>query len=113
MSALTPVPTPTSVLTRRIKALEDQATIVRRLADFDPHPRERERIYRFIATEAGNFSVSTLCATCGVARSSYAAWAAKEHGVSDATWEEAKFANTIYDTWAKSRGRYGSPRVTA
>ena len=36
----------------------------------------------------------------------------KGEGPTDGLLEEAYLANVIYDIWAKSRRRYGSPRVT-
>ncbi|MGH2697309.1 MAG: IS3 family transposase, partial [Actinomycetota bacterium] len=72
------------------------------------------RVYRFIDCQKADFDVKTLCRVCEVSRSAYYAWAgADDAGPDEATWEEATLANRIYDIWARSRGRYGVPRVTA
>lgn len=72
------------------------------------------RVYRFIDCQKAEFDVKTLCRVCEVSRSAFYTWArAEEIGADDATWEEATMANRIYDIWARSRGRYGVPRVTA
>lgn len=105
--------TPTQVLAKRVKVLEDEAEIVRRLADFGGREANHEQIYRFIATQADDFSISTLCRTCGVARSSYYAWAKRAQGPDEAILDEARLADAIYEIWIQSRRRYGSPRVTA
>ena len=100
-------------LRRRVRTLADEAEIARRLAAFDERGRQRERVYRFIAIEAANFPVATLCRVARVSRSAYYAWAAKGEGPDDALVEEAVLANRIYDIWRSSRRRYGAPRVTA
>jgi len=72
------------------------------------------KLYRFIDCQKAEFKVKTLCRVCEVATSSYYAWAAAEAcGPDEATWDEAILANRVYDAWARSRGRYGVPRVTA
>jgi transposase InsO family protein len=101
------------VLRRRVHQLEDEVEITRRLADFaDPGPA-RNRIWRFIERESEHFSLAALCRACRVSRSAYYAWAKKGEGPSEAELDEAYLANAIYDIWAKSRRRYGAPRVTA
>lgn len=100
-------------LVARIATLEDEAEIARRLAAFADHGAPRQRIYRFIETEAANFAVVVLCRVCRIGRSAYYAWAAKGEGPDEALVDEAYLANTIFDTWATSRRRYGVPRVTA
>ncbi|MDA8316770.1 MAG: IS3 family transposase [Actinomycetota bacterium] len=102
-------------LRRRVGHLEDEAEIARRLAAFsDQGPGGRQRLYRFIAAEQENFPIAALCRVCRVARSSFYAWVKKEaEGPSDAVVTEAHLANRIYDIWARSRRRYGAPRVTA
>ncbi len=72
------------------------------------------RIYRFIDCQKAEFEITILCRVCEVATSSYYAWAkADRAGPDGPTWDEAILANRIYDIWARSRGRYGVPRVTA
>jgi transposase InsO family protein len=100
-------------LRRRVRALEAEAEIARRLAAFEDRGPQRERVYRFIALEAASFAVAVLCRVCRVSRSAYYAWVAKGHGPDDAVVDEACLANRIYDIWRRSRRRYGAPRVTA
>ncbi len=72
------------------------------------------RIYRFIDCQKAEFEITILCRVCEVATSSYYAWAKADNaGPDEATWDEAILANRVYDIWARSRGRYGVPRVTA
>ncbi len=72
------------------------------------------RVYRFIDCQKAEFAIKTLCRVCEVSRAAYYAWAAAEEaGADEATWDEAILANRIHDIWARSRGRYGVPRVTA
>ena len=72
------------------------------------------RVYRFIDCQKAEFAIKTLCRVCEVSRAAYYAWAsAEEAGADEATWDEAILANRIHDIWARSRGRYGVPRVTA
>lgn len=101
------------MLRRRVGELEAEAEIARRLADFEGHGSERERVYRFIESEAENFAVTTLCQVAGVSRSAFYAWCARGDGPDDATVAEAYLANRVYDVWVRSRRRYGAPRVTA
>ncbi len=63
------------------------------------------KVFAFIDSQKAEFDVKTLCEVCEIPRSSYYEWAAM--------WAEAAFANRAFDIWAASRGRYGSPRVTA
>jgi transposase InsO family protein len=75
---------------------------------------ERVKVFAFIDSQKTEFDVKTLCSVCAVSRSSYYDWAAEAAGgPDDGVWDEAILANRIYDAWARSRGRYGSPRVTA
>lgn len=72
------------------------------------------RVYRFIDEQKAEFAIKTLCAVCGVPRSSYYDWAAANAaGPSDEVWEEAILADAIFEIWRRSGGAYGSPRVTA
>ncbi|MGH8981777.1 MAG: IS3 family transposase, partial [Acidimicrobiales bacterium] len=105
--------TETVVLAREVGRLREQAAITRRLAAFDDQgPGGRERIYRFVTAERENFSVLALCSVCGVSRSAYYAWASQSGEVPAATLEEATLANAAFDAWKRSKGAYGSPRVT-
>ena len=104
----------TARLRQRIRHLESEVEIVRRLAAFDDGgPAGRGRTYRFIEAESANFPISHLCRVCQVSSSAYYAWAKKAEGPTDDVLEEGHLANRIYDIWRKSRRRYGSPRVTA
>lgn len=97
----------------RVRRLEHEAEIAARLAAFVDGGPERERIYRFIASECEHFPLTTLCRVCRVSRSAYYAWLQKGPGPGDDTVSEAQLANSIYDCWVKSKRRYGSPRITA
>ena len=101
------------VLSRRVAVLEAEAEIARRLAGFEQRCAERERLYRFIEIEAANFAVRVLCRVCRVSRSAYYAWRADGDGPDEATWDEALVIDAIFNIWARSRRRYGSPRVGA
>ena len=100
-------------LRHRVQALEDEAEIARRLAAFEDGGPARTRVYRFVERETGSFSVAVLCRVCKVSRSAYYAWKRTGEGPDDTTIAEARLANRIFDIWRASRGRYGSPRVTA
>lgn len=72
------------------------------------------KVFSFIDSQRTEFDIKTLCAVCAIPRSSYYGWAATGSAGPDAAcWDEALFANRVYDIWARSRGRYGVPRVTA
>jgi len=101
------------LLSRRVGALEAEAEIARRLAGFDQRYAERERIYRFIEAETANFTLTMLCRVCRVSRSAYYSWRAGGDGPDQATWDEALVVDAIFNIWARSRRRYGSPRVSA
>lgn len=102
-----------SVLQRRVAALEAELEICRRLAGFCDGGPERDRVYRFIESEEGNFTVAALCRATRVSRSAFYEWRKRAEGPSEALVEDAYLANRIYDVWRRSRGRYGVPRVTA
>jgi putative transposase len=105
--------TEVTALRRRVRRLEAEAEIARRLAAFEDHGPGRDRIYRFIREETPNYPVTVLCRVCRVSRSAYYAWLDRGDGPSDDLVEEAKLANRIFDLWRRSRRRYGSPRITA
>jgi hypothetical protein len=100
-------------LRRRVRQLENESEIARRMAAFDDQGPGRGRIWRFIENESENFPVTVLCRVCRVSRSTYYEWINKGEGPSEAELDEAILANKIYDIWAKSRRRYGAPRITA
>ena len=100
-------------LRRRVRQLENESEIARRLAAFDDQGPGRGRIWRFIENESENFPVTVLCRVCRVSRSTYYEWVKRKEGPSEAELDEAILANKIYDIWAKSRRRYGAPRITA
>jgi len=67
-------------------------------------------MYRFIDAEKANHSVRTLCRVLEVSRSSFYEWAAGN------TWtgnEDAALAVHVKAAHRRSRGTYGSPRITA
>jgi putative transposase len=97
----------------RVRRLEAEAEIARRLAHLDDQGPPRTRIWRFIEREAEHFEITALCRVCGVSRSAFYDWRKKGEGPSQADLDEAYLANVIYDIWKKSRRRYGVPRVTA
>jgi transposase InsO family protein len=99
-------------LRRRVRHLEDESEIARRLAAFDDQGPGRARIWRFIEKESEHFAITVLCRVCRVSRSTYYDWVAKGEGPSEADVFEAHLANRIYDIWVKSHRRYGAPRVT-
>jgi hypothetical protein len=101
--------TTVAVLARRVAELEAEAEICRRLAGFCDGGPERERRYRFIESEAGNFSVAALCRATRVARSSLYEWRRRSEGPSAAVLAEAYLANRVYDTWRRSRAATGRP----
>jgi putative transposase len=101
------------LLSRRVAVLEAEAEIARRLAGFEETCAERERLYRFIEAETGNFTLRMLCRVCRLSRSAYYSWRATGDGPDEATRDEALVVDAIFDTWDRSRRRYGSPRVTA
>jgi transposase InsO family protein len=102
-----------AALGRRVAELEAEAEICRRLAGFCDGGPNRDRVYRFIESETGNFPVAALCRATRVARSSYYEWRRRCEVPSEAVVAEAHVANRVYEVWKRSRGRYGSPRVTA
>ena len=104
----------TARLRRRVAQLEAEAKIAERLASYDDGGPAKDRRYRFIASQAADFALRTLCRSCKVSGSAYYAWATRAHsGPSVALLEEARLANLIWDVFWAARGRYGSPRVTA
>jgi putative transposase len=71
--------------------------------------------YRCVdAQKAAGFPVAAACQAAGVTRSAYYAWTAgATQGASQRQREEARLVGEIRRIHARSRGVYGSPRVTA
>jgi putative transposase len=71
--------------------------------------------YRCVdAQKAAGFPVAAACQAAGVTRSAYYAWATSAaHPAAERQREEARLAGEIRRIHARSRGVYGSPRVTA
>jgi transposase InsO family protein len=97
----------------KVRRLEYESEIARRLANFSDEGPKRNRTYRFICKESQNFPTAALCRVCQVSTSAYYVWLKKDPGPTDELVEEAFLANRIFDIWRKSRRRYGVPRVTA
>ena len=57
-----------AALQRRVAELEAEAEICRRLAGFCDGGPDRDRVYRFIESETGSFSVAALCRATRAAR---------------------------------------------
>ena len=83
-----------TALRRRVRQLEDELELARRLAPFSEPGPERNRIWRFIERESAHFPLAALCGACRVSRSTYYAWAKKSEGPTEADLEEAYLANT-------------------
>jgi hypothetical protein len=99
-------------LRQTVRRLEAESEIARRLARFDDQGPKRCRIYRFIAKESRT-SPPPRCAGYAECRALPITRLKKGEGPTESLVEEAHLSNRIYDIWAKSRKRYGSPRVTA
>jgi putative transposase len=71
--------------------------------------------YRCVdAQKATGFPVAAACQAAGVTRSAYYAWiATTAQGPSDRHRQEARLVGELRRIHARSRGTYGSPRVTA
>jgi putative transposase len=65
--------------------------------------------FRFIQDHAEDYPVTVLCRLLDVARSGYYAWCHRQPGVR--AQRRATLTAAIRAVHAKSRGRYGSPRV--
>jgi putative transposase len=100
-------------LRQRVRRLESEAEIARRLAALEDQGPQRSRIWRFIERQSEQFEITALCRVCAVSRSAYYDWLKRGEGPSGADLDEAYLANAIYDIWKLSRRRYGVPRVTA
>ena len=87
----------------KIKKLEAEAEIARRLADFEESDRGRSATYHFIAKETENFEVVMLCRVCRVSRAAYYSWRKRGDGPSNALREEALLADQIYTIWKRRR----------
>jgi putative transposase len=71
--------------------------------------------YRCVdAQKAAGFPVAAACQAAGVTRSAYYAWTTRAaQGPAERHWHEARLVGEIRRIHARSRGVYGSPRVTA
>ena len=67
--------------------------------------------FAFILAEKAFYPISVLCRVLGVSRSGFHAWAKREP--SRRARDDAKLAVEVAAAHARSRGTYGSPRVTA
>ena len=68
-------------------------------------------LYRFIAAEKGNHSISLMCRLLGVSRSGFHAW--QRRPPSDRARADARLAERIALIHRESRGTYGARRVHA
>ena len=102
-----------AALQRRVAELETEAEVSGGWPVIVMAAPTATTFYRFIESETGSFSVAALCRATRAARSSYYEWRKRSEGPSAALVDEAYMANRVYDVWKRSRGRYGSPRVTA
>ena len=66
-------------------------------------------LFRFIAAEKANHSISLMCKLLGVSRSGFHAW--ERRPPSDRALADAWFVERIAAIHRESRGTYGSPRV--
>jgi hypothetical protein len=66
-------------------------------------------LYRFILAEKARFNVRAMCQAFGVAPSMYYDWQRKQQ--SERVKQDAELLAAIRLIFAKSRGRYGAPRV--
>lgn len=71
----------------------------------------RPQAFEVIEAERARFPVNVMCRALGVSRSGYYAWRAR--GPSQRAKQNAKLCSKIIDIHKRSRGTYGSPRVTA
>ena len=71
--------------------------------------------YRCVdAQKAAGFAVAAACQAAGVTRSAYSAWTAgATQAASERRREEVRLVGEVRRIHARSRGVYGSPRVTA
>jgi hypothetical protein len=68
-------------------------------------------LYRFIAAEKANHSISLMCRLLGVSRSGFHAW--QRRPPSDRMRADAWLGDRIVTIHGESRGTYGSRRVHA
>jgi putative transposase len=67
--------------------------------------------YRFIDTHRSAFGVEKMCRVLAVSRSGYYRWC--QGGESSRVRENRRLLGYIRQAYAASKGRYGSPRITA
>ena len=58
----------------RVRRLEAEAEIARRLAHLEDEGPPRTRIWRFIERESEHFEITALCGVCKVSRSAFYDW---------------------------------------
>jgi putative transposase len=68
-------------------------------------------LYRFIAAEKANHSISLMCRLLGVSRSGFHAW--QRRSPSDRALADARLTERIATVHRESRGTYGARRVHA
>ncbi len=67
--------------------------------------------FAFIEAEKANFPIAFMCARLEVSRSGYYAW--RGRGPSQRALEDQRLAALVVSIHGESKGRYGSPRVSA
>ncbi|MGH3019877.1 MAG: IS3 family transposase [Gaiellaceae bacterium] len=99
-------------LRRRVLLLEQEREILKKAGGL---LREGERgavsLYRFIAAEKANHSISLMCRLLGVSRSGFHAW--QRRPPSDRALADAWLSDRIAAMHRESRGTYGVRRVHA
>jgi hypothetical protein len=72
------------------------------------------RVFAFVSRQKAEFAVKTLCRVCRVSTSGYYDWEARQAaGPTPAQSAEQELIEQIRLVHKESRGRYGSPRMTA
>jgi hypothetical protein len=67
--------------------------------------------YQFVAAQASEYPVTTLCRVLGLARSGYYAW--RKRPLSTCAHQDKQLGEQIQRIFTNSRQTYGSPRVHA
>lgn len=67
--------------------------------------------YCFMERYGSGFEVRKMCRVLGVSRSGYYLYLRR--GLSQRNEENKRFVTRIKEIWKRSRGTYGSPRITA
>jgi putative transposase len=66
-------------------------------------------LYRFVLAEKARFKIRVMCETFGISPSTFYGWQRKQR--SDRARQDGELLAAIRRIFAKSRGRYGAPRV--